>query len=74
MHLISSSVQVNKNIDGRMIVVGVCAMAKKTNSKPMKEILARLHKFEHLQVCKLYHDSWPSLLHVCYILIYCNFY
>ena len=31
-------------------MVGVCAMAKKTNSKPMKEILGRLTKFEHLQV------------------------
>ena len=44
------SLQLAKNIDSHKIVVGVCAMAKKTNSKPMKEILGRLKKFEHLQV------------------------
>ena len=32
------------------ITLGVCAMAKKTKSKPMKEILRRLEKFQHIKV------------------------
>ncbi|VDO03575.1 unnamed protein product [Rodentolepis nana] len=31
------------------ITLGVCAMAKKTKSKPMKEILRRLEKFQHIR-------------------------
>ena len=34
----------------KQIVVGVCAMAKKTQSKPMHEILTRLELFEFLTV------------------------
>ena len=30
------------------VIVGVCAMEKKTLSKPMKEILTRLEEFEHI--------------------------
>lgn len=33
-----------------MVVVGVCAMAKKSQSKPMKEILTRLQEFEYIKV------------------------
>ena len=35
---------------GKQVVVGVCAMAKKSQSKPMKEILTRLQEFEYLKV------------------------
>jgi hypothetical protein len=31
------------------VIVGVCAMAKKTLSKPMKEILTRLEEFEYIK-------------------------
>ena len=40
-----------QNDDGSVfITLGVCAMAKKTKSKPMKEILRRLEKFQHIKV------------------------
>lgn len=35
---------------GKQVVVGVCAMAKKSQSKPMKEILTRLQEFEYIKV------------------------
>ncbi|XP_078687109.1 inositol hexakisphosphate and diphosphoinositol-pentakisphosphate kinase 2-like [Branchiostoma floridae x Branchiostoma belcheri] len=34
----------------RPIIVGICSMAKKAQSKPMKEICARLEKFKFLKV------------------------
>ena len=34
----------------KQIVVGICAMAKKTQSKPMQEILSRLEMFEFISV------------------------
>ena len=34
----------------KKVVVGICAMAKKSNSKPMKEIIKRLENFTRLQV------------------------
>jgi inositol hexakisphosphate/diphosphoinositol-pentakisphosphate kinase len=36
------------NSDGQ-IIVGICAMAKKSQSKPMNEILHRLARFRHLK-------------------------
>lgn len=36
--------------EGKQVVVGVCAMAKKSQSKPMKEILTRLEEFEFLKI------------------------
>ncbi|XP_055711880.1 inositol hexakisphosphate and diphosphoinositol-pentakisphosphate kinase isoform X37 [Phlebotomus papatasi] len=35
---------------GKQVVVGVCAMAKKSQSKPMKEILTRLQEFEYIKI------------------------
>ena len=32
------------------ISVGVCAMSKKVNSKPMGEILNRLHNYDHFEI------------------------
>ena len=34
----------------KKVVVGICAMDKKSNSKPMKEIIKRLENFARLQV------------------------
>ncbi|XP_078484024.1 inositol hexakisphosphate and diphosphoinositol-pentakisphosphate kinase 2 isoform X7 [Ciona intestinalis] len=34
----------------KQIIVGICAMAKKTKSKPMQEILNRLQLFEYIQI------------------------
>ncbi|XP_049954851.1 inositol hexakisphosphate and diphosphoinositol-pentakisphosphate kinase 2 isoform X3 [Schistocerca serialis cubense] len=36
--------------DTKQVVVGVCAMAKKSQSKPMKEILTRLEEFEFIKI------------------------
>lgn len=35
--------------EGKRIILGVCAMQKKSNSKPMHEILDRLEKFMQIQ-------------------------
>ncbi|XP_025089827.1 inositol hexakisphosphate and diphosphoinositol-pentakisphosphate kinase 2-like isoform X4 [Pomacea canaliculata] len=34
----------------KKVIVGICAMAKKSNSKPMKEIVKRLENFTRLQI------------------------
>ena len=38
-----------KDTSGPRVIVGICAMAKKTMSKPMKEILSRLNEFEYIE-------------------------
>ncbi|XP_071034280.1 inositol hexakisphosphate and diphosphoinositol-pentakisphosphate kinase isoform X5 [Parasteatoda tepidariorum] len=35
--------------EGKQVLVGICAMSKKSQSKPMKEILTRLEEFEYLK-------------------------
>ncbi|XP_055384691.1 inositol hexakisphosphate and diphosphoinositol-pentakisphosphate kinase isoform X2 [Condylostylus longicornis] len=52
---------------GKQVIVGVCAMAKKTQSKPMKEILTRLQEFEYIKILVFQEevilmepvDNWP---------------
>ncbi|CAB3228621.1 unnamed protein product [Arctia plantaginis] len=52
---------------GKKVVVGVCAMAKKSQSKPMKEILTRLDEFEYIKmlvfpeevILKKAVEEWP---------------
>ncbi|XP_063066207.1 inositol hexakisphosphate and diphosphoinositol-pentakisphosphate kinase 2 isoform X9 [Engraulis encrasicolus] len=52
----------------RQIVVGICAMAKKSKSKPMKEILERLCLFKYITVVTLEEEvilnepveNWPQ--------------
>ncbi|KAK6619993.1 hypothetical protein RUM44_006393 [Polyplax serrata] len=53
--------------EGKQVVVGICAMGKKSQSKPMKEILTRLEEFEYLKmlvfpeetILKKSVDEWP---------------
>ncbi|KAK9729107.1 Diphosphoinositol pentakisphosphate kinase 2 N-terminal domain [Popillia japonica] len=53
---------------GKQVVVGVCAMAKKSQSKPMKEILTRLQEFEYIKIIVFPEevilqkpvDEWPG--------------
>ncbi len=33
----------------KQVVVGICAMGKKSESKPMKEILSRFDDFEYIK-------------------------
>jgi inositol hexakisphosphate/diphosphoinositol-pentakisphosphate kinase len=47
---------------GKVVIVGVCAMAKKSQSKPMKEILTRLQEFEYIKVTVFAEEI---ILHVC---------
>ncbi|XP_042146437.1 inositol hexakisphosphate and diphosphoinositol-pentakisphosphate kinase isoform X6 [Ixodes scapularis] len=35
--------------EGKQVLVGICAMSKKSQSKPMKEILTRLEEFEYIK-------------------------
>ncbi|XP_044737753.1 inositol hexakisphosphate and diphosphoinositol-pentakisphosphate kinase isoform X2 [Chrysoperla carnea] len=52
----------------KQVVVGVCAMAKKSQSKPMKEILTRLQEFEYIKmivfpeevILKMPVEEWPA--------------
>ncbi|XP_018494460.1 inositol hexakisphosphate and diphosphoinositol-pentakisphosphate kinase [Galendromus occidentalis] len=52
---------------GKRVIVGICAMAKKSQSKPMREILTRLNEFEYIET-KVFDedvilnqpvDEWP---------------
>ncbi|KRT83754.1 Phosphatase [Oryctes borbonicus] len=49
---------------GKQVVVGVCAMAKKSQSKPMKEILTRLQEFEYIKIIVFPEEKsveeWPD--------------
>ncbi|XP_055618187.1 inositol hexakisphosphate and diphosphoinositol-pentakisphosphate kinase isoform X4 [Toxorhynchites rutilus septentrionalis] len=40
----------DSSASGKQVVVAVCAMAKKSQSKPMKEILTRLQEFEFIKM------------------------
>uniref|UniRef100_A0A1B6D4P0 Inositol hexakisphosphate and diphosphoinositol-pentakisphosphate kinase n=1 Tax=Clastoptera arizonana TaxID=38151 RepID=A0A1B6D4P0_9HEMI len=49
--------------EGKQVVVGVCAMARKSQSKPMKEILTRLQEFEYIKMIVFAEEKpvheWP---------------
>lgn len=42
--------------EAKQVVVGVCAMAKKSESKPMTEILTRLEEFEYIKTIVIAED------------------
>lgn len=54
---------------GKQVIVGVCAMAKKSQSKPMKEILMRLQEFEFIKMIVFTEEI---ILQVCnsYLLLF----
>lgn len=39
---------VEEECTGKKVIVGICAMGKKSNSKPMREILTRMEEFEYI--------------------------
>ncbi|KAI2809672.1 Inositol hexakisphosphate and diphosphoinositol-pentakisphosphate kinase 2 [Blomia tropicalis] len=53
----------------KQVVVGICSMSKKSESKPMKEILARLNEFEFIRTVVFPEnvilnspvDEWPEV-------------
>ncbi|XP_035909514.1 uncharacterized protein LOC118510994 isoform X4 [Anopheles stephensi] len=57
----------DSSTSGKQVVVAVCAMSKKSQSKPMKEILTRLQEFEFIRMVVIGEeiilnepvDRWP---------------
>uniref|UniRef100_A0A2M4AFQ5 Inositol hexakisphosphate and diphosphoinositol-pentakisphosphate kinase n=2 Tax=Anopheles triannulatus TaxID=58253 RepID=A0A2M4AFQ5_9DIPT len=57
----------DSSTSGKQVVVAVCAMSKKSQSKPMKEILTRLQEFEYIRMVVIGEDiilhqpveNWP---------------
>ncbi|XP_054162265.1 inositol hexakisphosphate and diphosphoinositol-pentakisphosphate kinase 2-like, partial [Oppia nitens] len=53
--------------ESKQVIVGICAMEKKTESRPMKEILTRLNEFEYIKTVVFTEntiltepvDKWP---------------
>ena len=54
-----------KDDSGKQVLVGICAMAKKSNSKPMKEILARLEEFEYIQTVIFPEETILKVMFMC---------
>lgn len=50
--------------EGKQVLVGVCAMAKKSQSKPMKEILTRLEEFEYIKIIVLREEVILKVMHL----------
>ncbi|GAB6021308.1 hypothetical protein CHUAL_003923 [Chamberlinius hualienensis] len=54
--------------ESKQVIVGICAMEKKSRSKPMREILMRLQEFEYIRtvifpeevILKEPVENWPS--------------
>ncbi|XP_053664607.1 uncharacterized protein LOC128713762 [Anopheles marshallii] len=46
----------DSSTSGKQVVVAVCAMSKKSQSKPMKEILTRLQEFEFIRMVVIGED------------------
>lgn len=54
----------------KQVVVGICAMAKKSNSKPMKEILARLNEFDYIKTIIFPEETILKVYHYYLLYIY----
>lgn len=52
--------------EGKQVVVGVCAMARKSESKPMKEILTRLQEFEYIKMIVFPEDVILQVIVILY--------
>ncbi|XP_035783235.1 inositol hexakisphosphate and diphosphoinositol-pentakisphosphate kinase-like isoform X9 [Anopheles albimanus] len=58
----------DSSTSGKQVVVAVCAMSKKSQSKPMKEILTRLQEFEYIRMVVIAEEiilhepveNWPQ--------------
>lgn len=50
---------------GKQVIVGICAMAKKSQSKPMKEILTRLQEFEYIKMVVFEEDVILKVISIC---------
>ncbi|CAH1790258.1 unnamed protein product [Owenia fusiformis] len=63
----SSTPPERANVDGRRVIVGICAMKKKSSSRPMQEILERLELFQYIEtlifdedvILKSPIEDWP---------------
>lgn len=53
--------------EGNQVLVGICAMAKKSQSKPMNEILTRLREFEYLKMI-VFPEDVILKVHLCFIM------
>lgn len=48
----------------KQVEVGICAMGKKSESKPMKEIIARLQEFEYIKMVVFNEDVILKVNHL----------
>ena len=49
VHTLQLDVQYDHEAPRIQVIVGICAMEKKSLSKPMKEILSRIGEFEYIK-------------------------
>lgn len=65
---LKSALSSTDEAEGKQVIVGVCAMEKKSESKPMKEILTRLKEFEYIHpivfkeevILEEPNEDWPQ--------------
>lgn len=55
--------------EGKQVLVGICAMAKKSQSKPMKEILTRLEEFEYIKVIVFPEEVILKVIYIYVVMI-----
>lgn len=58
--------------EGKQVLVGICAMAKKSQSKPMKEILTRLEEFEYIKIIVFPEEVILKVIHIYVTELYYN--
>lgn len=57
--------------EGKQVLVGICAMAKKSQSKPMKEILTRLEEFEYIKIIVFPEEVILKVIYI-HAIMYCT--